>query len=492
MADIFISYRMSDSPHMAKELVRILSNAGWSVWYAPLAPGDATVPQIDAELKAAAFVVGLWSSTAHLSEHVRREFQAAAQAGKLIPCIASSDVSVPEEYRGEKIVLNLSKLVLHGYSYDLTQLLRALAAKLGTGRHTDIDALINAVIGRDFEFYQIGNLTVPGNYLFGEPREPFAPGDILTTDRDEAFEERSDYPALLRENYETLLENAKTNFGVTRITDNVLPRLDSFVQHPEDQADERGPLELNFSRTSYFKIWATNVAADIPVFDHASGQETTVRKSLCVPPYDDLAISPLSNNPSIEVVLISDSPLQEPRRQMIIRKRSEKVAGFQHWYQCSASGHMALAHKNAAGKPCPFHAAVAETRQEIAGNLEFSPEDFRLIGVVMKEQDIYPSFFGYFETDRPAVDIKHAKDRDRWEGYKQVIPFEPKAVFDHFGRHEWFPSSVLAIVAVLEAYYDYSEIIAAARDMPLKHAYQFYLDDNFVSDAAAEAFKKRT
>jgi len=48
----------------------------------------------------------------------------------------------------------------------------------------------------------------------------------------------------------------------------------------------------------------------------------------------------------------------------------------------------------------------------------------------------------------------------------------------------------MAIIATLEAFFDYRDIKAAAKAMRPKAAHEFYLDDNFISDAAAEAFGK--
>ena len=198
----------------------------------------------------------------------------------------------------------------------------------------------------------------------------------------------------------------------------------------------------------------------------------------------------MANNPSVAVVLISDSPEQTPRRQMMIRQRSPNVAGFRGWYQASASGHLAMGHLDSEGKPSPFVGAIDETCQEIARNLQLAPDDYKLIGVVLKEQDIYPSFIGYIETDRPVEDLMNAQCRDRWEGERQAIDFTPSVIFKHIAEHDWFPSSVMAIIATLEAFFPFNEIKTAALTMKPKPTQSFYLDDNFVSDAAAELFRE--
>jgi len=291
--DIFVSYRMDDSPRLAREIVRLLGKAGWDVWYSPLVEGGAHVPtDIDARLPQARRVLGLWSKTAHLSPDVCREFEYASSKGILIPCVTDDVTRFPEKYRADRIVLNLSKLAMNGYAHDLPQLLRGLVRDLGLPPgYEDENDLIRTVLDRDFTFHSIGKLTVPAKYLFCDAAEPFAPGDVVIFDRDEAHEQRPTYPAVLKKRRDEFYKKACAHFGVMKTHDNVLPRLDAVGHQPELAHDARGKLELHFARTSYDQIWATNVAADIPYFDKRLGVETTIRKALCTPPYTDLSVS---------------------------------------------------------------------------------------------------------------------------------------------------------------------------------------------------------
>lgn len=101
-----------------------------------------------------------------------------------------------------------------------------------------------------------------------------------------------------------------------------------------------------------------------------------------------------------------------------------------------------------------------------------------MIGLMMKEEDLHPSFYGYVVTDIPAAELLSAYARDDIEGNKSSIAFDPDTVMKHISLHRWFPLSALALIATLEAFYRPSEVREAAMRIPIKPVYDFYLNDN--------------
>jgi len=480
MADIFISYRRADTSVLTEELTRLLQRAGWTVWSAPsLVGGQDHKAIVESELQAAKCVVGLWSKTAGESPDVAAEFDHAHRRGILVP-VAVDDSLLPGKYQG-KVIVNLKGLKQLRFSKGLPQLLKALYQYLGLpSRYETYEDLFSDFVGQDFVCYKIGNVTIPAKFIAGIPTEPYGPDDITIFDADEVHEDRATYPEELHRVHDKLLEQVAKAYDLNllELKNNPLPRLDAWVQEPEGSNDERGRLQLWFSRTSYFQIWATNVGVDFPVLPRDEGGLSTIREKFCVPPYEDLSESILANNPGVEIVLISDSPEQTPKRQVILRKRGHKSAGYKGWYQVSASGHMSLGHRDKNGMPSPFCTAIAEVVQEIDYSLVFSPEDYKLIGISLKEQDLHPSFHGYVVTDRPAEELVSAASRDRYEGPKLAVEFTPLAVFKEISSHRWIPQSAMALIAALQAFFPRDEIVAAAKMIPVKGIEDFMLLDN--------------
>jgi hypothetical protein len=84
MAQVFISYKSDDRPHVQR-LVQALRANGLAVWWdqdiSPDAPWEAT---IERELDEAKAVIVAWSQTSVASEHVKAEARRARHDGKLI------------------------------------------------------------------------------------------------------------------------------------------------------------------------------------------------------------------------------------------------------------------------------------------------------------------------------------------------------------------------------------------------------------------------
>ncbi|PZQ63247.1 MAG: hypothetical protein DI570_09800 [Phenylobacterium zucineum] len=486
MADIFISYRMQDSTILADELSRLLRKVGWSVWFAPHLDVGDELEAISPELKAARCVIGLWSRTADKSQHVLAEFDEAKAARKLLAVVTDA-AELPEAYRSG-IAGNLSRFGMMTYGPDLPQLLRGVVRLAGLPPgFRDAEHLIEAAVDEEFGFYALGNITVPAKYLFSSPDEPFGPADVIIHDSDEAHEARPNYPPLLREIYPALLDNVFTRYAINRsdYSDNRLPRLDRWRQAPETVDDRRGPLHLHLSRTTYFQIWATHNGVDVPLRELGLAEGTTLRRTFCIPPYEDFSESILANNPSVEVVVVSDNPRQSPPMQMIIRRRRLTVAGYRGWFQASASGHLGLGHLAADGTPSPFAAAIAEARQEVSSSLDLTPDDFRLLGLTLKEQDLNPAFFGFIRTPRLAAELVHDHCRDNYEGKKSAIPFDPDTVLGHISANRWYPLSAMAIMATLFALHAPEAVQDAARRVPRKRVQDFYFEHNRPADQAA-------
>jgi adenylate cyclase len=85
MADVFVSYSRSDKARVAP-LVAAIEAKGWTVWWDPeICPGQEFDRQIAAELKIAAAVVVVWTSTSVESRWVRGEAREGAERGILVP-----------------------------------------------------------------------------------------------------------------------------------------------------------------------------------------------------------------------------------------------------------------------------------------------------------------------------------------------------------------------------------------------------------------------
>ncbi|TVV76953.1 toll/interleukin-1 receptor domain-containing protein [Sphingomonas solaris] len=482
MADIFLSYRRADRSIAVDELARIFERAGYSVWYAPKADVSDELASLMDEVRAARCVVGLWSRTAGQSPYVLEEFEAAHAARKLL-AVETDEAKLPAQFL-DRIAGRLTNVSAMTHGPELPQLLRGIVKIIGLPpRYKDVEDLIANTLDNDFGFYKIGNITIPARPILGIPKQPFAPRDVAITFDDVNHWDRETYPKILNKQFQHLFDTALSDHHLKAggLTDNSLARLDSWDQAPEGQEDERGLVTFNFSKTSYFRIWATNSAIDVPFADE-NGRETTIRNSFCYQPYGDLSKSVLANNPGVEVVIISDTPQQTPQRQVLIRRRSEKAAGYKGWYQVSASGHLSLAHGDEEGRPSPFVTAIHEAKQEVADSLELDPDDYKMVGLLLKAQDLHPSFHGYIVTDRAADELKVEFCRDDWEGLKSAIAFDPDTVFTHIAENKWYPLSAMAMIAALQAFYPPSEVREAALRVKVKRAQDFYLVHNAGTD----------
>ncbi len=96
--DIFISYASEDTSR-ASELVRILEDDGWSVWWdREIKPGQDFESEIDQALAASRAVVVLWSQYSVSSSWVRSEAREAKELNKLIPVLLDN-ARIPLTYR---------------------------------------------------------------------------------------------------------------------------------------------------------------------------------------------------------------------------------------------------------------------------------------------------------------------------------------------------------------------------------------------------------
>lgn len=339
-----------------------------------------------------------------------------------------------------------------------------------------------------FANFKIGNLEIPVMPILGSPQTPFRFHETHIHYTPKLHENSDKFPKEVKAAYSYLLAEItkKYNVKMENFRNNVLPRLDDAIQGYEREGDQRGDLDLYFSHTTYESLWATNVAVDVPIDlpvksrDGASKEirSTTLREYFCNHPYSELSASILSNAPGVEIVVISRSPDQNPQDQLIIRRRSQRVAGYRGWYQASASGHMSVEHVDQDNLPNPFITAVVEAKQEIADGLLITPEHFHMVGILLKWQDLHPAFHGYIETTQTAQELIGDFRRDSYEGGLFAIPFEPQRVLTHIATEPWFPISAVAIISALLAHFPRSEVEAAARAVPKKKAEDFLLITN--------------
>src|SRR5262247_4100176 len=98
MADVFVSYSRSDKARVAP-LVAAIEAQGWSVWWDPgIAPGQEFDREIEAELKAAAAVLVVWTPRSVESRWVRGEAREALTRGILVP-VRFDSASLPIDVR---------------------------------------------------------------------------------------------------------------------------------------------------------------------------------------------------------------------------------------------------------------------------------------------------------------------------------------------------------------------------------------------------------
>lgn len=321
-----------------------------------------------------------------------------------------------------------------------------------------------------FASFRIGNIEIPAMIVFGTPETPFLPGNVKLIFRSEFIEDDPKYPLALKAVRESLIEAAKEENNVKELKSmDPMPRIDNIEQGPERSGDKRGELKIYLSKTTYGSLFTTHRSLDyrvIPSSDPVSPQ--TIREAYCHPPYTDLSNSVLANCPGVDVALISKNSNQNPQNQLIIRKRSQNVVFYRGWYQVSATGYMSLDHKDHLGVPSPFITAITEARQEIADSLVLRPEDFKLVGLALKWEDLHPGFFGYIETNKSVSELIGDFKRDNYEGYTSGISFDPATVLLHIAKEKWHAVSALSAIAALLAFFPRQEVEVFAKKVSPK------------------------
>ncbi len=326
----------------------------------------------------------------------------------------------------------------------------------------------------EFHCYRIGNLEIPVTPVVGSPETPFHLDEVTIHFQPLIKEQQPDYPLELRAARQYLIEETERKYGLKTLgDDDIMPRLDKIEQGPEIFGDKRGHLNIYLSLTTFYSLAATNRGLEYRVIP-ASGlvsrftSNQTIREAYCLPPYHDLSKSLLANAPGVEVAVISRSLSQNPKDQLIVRRRSQDVLFFRGYYQVSATGYMSLAHRDSNDNPNPFITAITEAKQEIADSLSLLPEDFNLVGVSIKWEDLHPAFYGYIETGRTVHELLGDFKRDSYEGTLSAIPFDPKSVLSHIIKEKWTAPSALTTISTLLAFYPRREIEAIARTLPAK------------------------
>lgn len=197
-------------------------------------------------------------------------------------------------------------------------------------------------------------------------------------------------------------------------------------------------------------------------------ENDTIRQAYAKFPYN-LAESPLANPLSVHVVVISKNLNQTPQDQVLVRRRSNKVALYRGFYQSSAAGYMNLvAHVDDNGKPNLFLTAIEEAQEEIADKLDLQPSDFKLIGICANWEDLDLNAYGFVETGLSAAELIGDHKRDTSEGPLESLPFSPSHVLEHIAKHPWEPVGAMAMCAALSAHFDRAQVDAAAQRVPAK------------------------
>lgn len=371
-------------------------------------------------------------------------------------------------------------LLLDIWGEQILTRLRQMAIQRARLRYTRIDTPSPF---SKFRCYRIGNLEIPAMVVVGSPKTPFSFDEVTIDYKPILREELPDFPNDLKAAWSYLIDQSKRKYDIKRFQDNILPRIDSAAEQEfENEGDQRGGLKVSFSLTRFSSMLATNCALDYKVLPQRgliAGLLTnrTLREAYTSPPYDDLARSILSNAASVEVILVSRNPSQTPPDQVIIRQRSPQVVNFTGFYQSSAAGYISLSHCSKDNIPNPFIGAVEEAKQEIADRLTVVPQDFKLIGIALAWQTLFPAFFGYIETGQSVAELLGDFKRDSYEGYLDAIPFDPTSVLSHIAEENWTPMSALAMIATLRVFYPDSDIDSISRKLPMKTWQKFLLPE---------------
>lgn len=331
---------------------------------------------------------------------------------------------------------------------------------------------------KEFRSFRIGNFEIPVMPVVGSPETPFLYDDVTVEFQPVSKDDH--YPVELKAARPFLIKECEAKYKFKDLgAKDVMPRLDDVKQGPEQQGDKRGNLTIYMSLTTYGSLFTTNRSLDYSVIPKEGlisrfTTNQTIREAYCHPPYDDLGKSILANPPGVDVVVISRNLNQTPNDQIIIRQRSQSVLLYRGYYQVSATGYVALAHCDSNGIPNPFIAAISEAKQEIADGLTLSPDDFKLLGVGIKWEDLHPAFYGYIETGLSVNELLGDFKRDSYEGHLYALPFEPKSVLTHISKEKWHPASALAAIATLLTFYPRAEVELMARKLPAKKVSDFF------------------
>ncbi|MEA5621319.1 hypothetical protein VB711_26305 [Cronbergia sp. UHCC 0137] len=337
-----------------------------------------------------------------------------------------------------------------------------------------------------FNPFRIGNITIPIQILFGTPDQPINNGeeDIKINDKPDIFLEKTSefkekFPANMQERLLNIQAEKKgikdlhnktgtkvriDSFHHSKTLTKTKARIDSFHQGDERDGDRRGLITLEFSRVDYKTMYFTNLSLDIPIID-SSGETKTIRELYVSENFTDLSESILANPGSVDVAVICEN---KNSRQLIIRKRGN-ISLYRGWYQVSATGYIDASHKDEHGAASPFVTAAIESNQEIAGSLEAKPSDFNLIGLGIRWIDLYPSFFGYIETNKSDEQLIGDFCRDPHEGSLSTIPFTPESVLEHIANNKWVAFSALCAIATLLKFFPRDEVKKAACNVQEKN-----------------------
>ncbi len=181
MADVFVSYSRRDKARVVP-LVAAIEARGWSVWWDPaIVPGQEFDRMIDAELKAAAAVLVVWTPTSVDSRWVRGEAREAAERGILVP-VRFDAANLPIDVRAIHTI-DLDDSATDAGSGKIQELLRAIDGLIS--RHNAADAVIAsseaAPVARAPAPDRITMCVLPFTNMSGDPAQEFF-SDGITED----------------------------------------------------------------------------------------------------------------------------------------------------------------------------------------------------------------------------------------------------------------------------------------------------------------------
>ncbi len=479
---VFIGYRRSVSEtgeprpggsRTVEILSMFLEKLGFSVWYdkrlSRLLEREQRVlwqQTIDEKIQEAGICLFLWTQGADGSQELVREIR-HSEANKN-DLLISIDGSSPEKEFYDGQILDFRDFDALEVAREMPLLISIIFKRCGLpSRWKNEKDLYDYCAPYSLGHYKFGNIQIPVSVLQGVPDETYRIDEVEINYRDAFFHEQADYPRLLKNNFDFFLDKALSAHRVEkhRINDNPLVRLDNFGCLPEGPNDEKGALVLDLSKTSYFNVWANHMALDVAVPGNNDLHSNTIRRLFCPAPAE-LDHSVLANNPGIESMLVSDAGQPLEHRSIIVRRRSQHVAGYRGWFQSSSSGHWHLAHQNDDGVPCPFVSAETEAKQEIDFDLDVSPADWSLFGLLMRHQGFGLSLFGFFESQKSAVELIEAGCRDKYEGRISAIPLNAEAIFEHIARNKWFPQSAVCLIYTGIYFLGIDQMRSAAHNAP--------------------------